>query len=57
MISFVRKFGRAAGTAIAAFALATSSISGALGVLNIAGGLALLGAVASMGRAVAIRAR
>ncbi|AKI01933.1 arabinose efflux permease family protein [Hoeflea sp. IMCC20628] len=57
MISLARQFGRASGTAIAAFALATSSISGVLVVLNIAGVLALVGAVASMGRAVAIRAR
>ena len=50
MISLARQLGRAAGTAMAAFALAADPDPGALGMLNLAGGLALLGALASFGR-------
>lgn len=57
MISLARQFGRALGTAIAAFTLASLPASDALPALNIAGALALAGALATIVRAVALRNR
>lgn len=55
MISLARQFGRALGTAIAAFTLASIPASQVLSALNLAGVLALAGALATVGRAVALR--
>lgn len=57
MISLARQFGRALGTAIAAFTLASIPASGALSAMKIAGILALAGALATVVRAVALRDR
>lgn len=54
MISLARQFGRSIGTAISAFTLAATSQIGVLEALNIAGGLALVGAIAAFVRALAI---
>lgn len=57
MISLARQFGRALGTAIAAFTLASIPASDVLTALNVAGSLALAGAIATVVRAVALRNR
>lgn len=57
IISLARQFGRAVGTAIAAYTLASIPASGALAAMNIAGGLALVGAAATVARALALRNR
>ncbi|MEH6725237.1 MAG: MFS transporter [Hyphomicrobiales bacterium] len=54
MISLARQFGRAIGTAIAAFTLASIPASGVLSAMPIAGALALAGALATVVRAVAL---
>jgi len=57
VISVARQFGRAIGTAIAAIILTASPDMATPTAMNFAAGLALLGAVAAVVRAVAIRDR
>lgn len=57
MISLARQFGRALGTAIAAFTLASIPASDVLNAMNIAAGLGLVGALATIVRAVALNNR
>ncbi|MBT0956628.1 MFS transporter [Alphaproteobacteria bacterium KMM 3653] len=57
VISLARQFGRAFGTAIAAYTLTFASTTGSSAPLVIASGLALVGACAAVMRAIAIRDR
>jgi DHA2 family multidrug resistance protein-like MFS transporter len=57
VISLARQFGRALGTAISAFVLAATPVMVTTSTMNIAAGLAFIGALAALVRAVVIRER